>query len=144
MSPRAASKACSGSAARAENSIFVFRWAARPVDRELPAPRRGGLLGLGGRRHRQPGHAQEVAEGPRREGGIDGALDAVEAAPEIVEVDVLGAAPARVEQPQVRAALHGVAGDRQVGGQHLEQDQVKDLDQLGAFALLAHGGRLHE
>ena len=90
------------------------------------------------------GNPQKVTEGSGSQGGVDRAFDGVEPAAEIVEVDVLGATAAAVEEPQVRTPLHHVVGDWQVGGHDLEQSQVEEFDQLRAFALFAHGLRLHE
>src|SRR5665647_1720677 len=76
--------------------------------------------------------------------GLMPLCEGAEPAAEIVEVDVLGATAAAVEEPQVRSPLHRVVGDWQVGGHDLEQSQVEEFDQLRAFALFAHGLRLHE
>jgi hypothetical protein len=109
----------------------------RALDEELPALRRVGLLGLGRLRHLAARNPQQVAEGSRRQRSIQPSLNGLEPATEIVEVDVLGAPAAVVEEPQIRASLHGIVGDWQVGGHHLEQRKVKEFDQLRALTPLA-------
>ena len=128
------------SASRGELDLCV-QVAAGALDRELPATGRVGLLGLGGLSHRYASDSEKVAERMGSKRIVDPGFDIVETRSQVVEVDILGAPATLVEEPKVGSSLYGVVSDWKVRGKNLEESQVKQLDQLCAFALVVHGAK---
>lgn len=73
---------------------------------------------------------------------VDPLFGAPEGGTDVVQVDVLGAAPAVEEQSKVRPAFDDVLRNGQPGRQHLQERKMQKLDELGAFSGLTHVPRL--